>query len=88
MIETTSKQRSAIRKLKNASNHVPVFVIPGSYQKPILSGEYGGYFTKGGARIDSPNAYAKKGWSNMEYRRSTLSIAIGEYDVNKRFKNE
>lgn len=79
MIDTTSKQRTFVREQvgEGKTTCIPVFVIPASYQKPVLSGSRGGFFTSGGTRISHPSAYSKKGWSNMIYHRSTLSISVG-----------
>lgn len=44
---------------------------------PRPKGRSGGFFTMGGTRIHHPSAYAKKGWSNMQYCCSTLRIVVG-----------
>ena len=76
--ETTSAQRSQIRRIVGRSrcNNIPVVVIPGT-DKPELTGESGGWFTRGGTPIDHPSAYSRRGWSNMVYQRSTERIFVG-----------
>jgi hypothetical protein len=44
---------------------------------PKVKGESWGYYTKGGTPITYPSAYSKVGWSNMEYRHSTLEFRVG-----------
>ena len=36
-----------------------------------ITGDFCHYATRGGARIEHPRAYAKRGWSNMIYCHST-----------------
>ena len=76
--KTTSRQRSAIRAAVRRSrcNNIPVIVIPGN-DKPELTGESGGWFTRGGTPISHPSAYSRRGWSNMVYQRSTERIFVG-----------
>lgn len=75
----TPQQRTAIRSRFNLEKvtSVPVVSIPGSLMPPKLTGKRGGWFTIGGTMIYHPNAYAKKGWSNMTYRCSTRVIYVG-----------
>lgn len=75
-IDTRHKQtsRRLLRNLIGVSNNVPIVV--GDVAEPRLTGSYGGWFTKGGSIIHYPSAYAKRGRSNMVYRRSTLKITI------------
>ena len=76
--------RQKIRKSVGVKHTgVPVHIIPDSFQTPVLSGEPGGYFTYGGAKIIYPSGYSKKGWSNMYYRCSTLSISVGSEYIRK-----
>lgn len=69
-----AKDRTTIRKMFGAPNNVPV--IEADVTEPTLVGENGGWFTSGGTRIYYPNAYAKKGRSNMRYIPSTRKILI------------
>jgi hypothetical protein len=69
-----SKKRTEIRKRFSANNNVPI--IEDNVNAPKLVGESGGYFTLSGNRIYFPKAYAKKGRSNMQYKRSTLEILV------------
>lgn len=71
-----SKKRTEIRKIFGASNAVPV--LPGYVLGPVIVGESGGFFTRSGSRIAHPSAYAKKGFSSMSYRRSTVRIIVPE----------
>lgn len=66
--------RNRLRTLIGVSNNVPIIV--GDVSEPRLTGSNGGWFTKGGDPIRHPSAYAKRGRSNMIYRRSTLKITI------------
>jgi hypothetical protein len=68
--------RSQIWRNPTRSNSVPVVLVPGD-QAPILTGESGGYYTIGGTPIRHPSAYAKRGWSNMQYCTSTESVDVG-----------
>jgi hypothetical protein len=70
--------RRQIRGIFDASNHVPVKVLPGGALAPRLLGKRGGHFTRGGSRISHPSAYGRKGWSNMVYHCSTQRIVVGE----------
>jgi hypothetical protein len=68
--------RTMVRNHFGESNNVPVIIIDGD-SAPVLTGKRGGYFTRGGTRVDHPSAYSRKGWSNLVYRCSTLSITVG-----------
>lgn len=71
---THSKFRKAVREAAKANSYVPVEVVDDQdLSEPEVHGEQGGYYTKGGSPIYHPNAYAKRGWSNMEYRCSTIA---------------
>lgn len=78
-METTPKQRTKCRQYcrMGQNTSIPVQVIKGDYH-PNLIGYAGGHFTKSGDRIVHRGAYAKKGFSNMIYRTSTLRIVVGE----------
>lgn len=58
-------------------NQIPVGITE-PFQFPKLTGERGGYFTRGGVRITYPSAYGRKGRSNMVYRRDTRIITVGQ----------
>lgn len=70
------KVRRMARKAAGAAPWVPVSVVPGD-QPPKQEGSSHGYETKGGTPIAHPNAYSKKGWSNMVYRSSTIQVIVG-----------
>ncbi len=82
----SKKQLQKIRaNLRKRFGYRPTDAIPISFLdkegkdcEPELSGKSGGYFTKAGYKISKPSAYKKKGWSNMEYRKSTKVITVGE----------
>lgn len=80
MQTTSSRTRTQVRSIFGlaTSTNVRVKIIPGGAIEPKLLGRRGGHFTRGGARIHHPSAYAKCGWSNMVYRCSTLRICVGE----------
>jgi len=42
-----------------------------------ITGDFCHYATRGGARIEHPRAYAKRGWSNMIYCHSTRRKIYG-----------
>ena len=75
-------RRIAFTKVKlsfersEVDSRVPVRLVPGN-QAPELVGERGGHFTKEGTRISHPGAYAKSGWSNMEYRTDSREVVVG-----------
>lgn len=76
----TSKQRTALREsvgLRATAVHVPVIVVEGTDLPPVLFGEPGGWYTRGGKHIFHPSAYRKRGWSNATYRRSTERVYVG-----------
>ena len=75
---TPSERQKIRRSFGIKYTGVPVYVIPGSVQQPVLSGNKGGWYTSGGTPIVYPSAYSKKGWSNMVYKNSTRSISVGE----------
>lgn len=51
-------------------------VEPGD-QPPRLSGKRGGHYTLGGTPVRYPNAYARKGWSNLKYVTNSQHITVG-----------
>ena len=57
-------------------SRIPVKVVDGD-QAPVLGGESGGWYTNGGTPIAHPNAYAKHGWSNMQYRTDSRCVTVG-----------
>lgn len=75
---TTRKQVMNKLRLSKYDN-LPVHVIPGSAQPPILKGEYWHYETKTGIPIRHPSAYSKKGWSSMCYVCSSREVYVGEH---------
>lgn len=77
-MNTTPKQRTLVRSAVGLATvtSVPVRVIDGRLA-PRLVGRRGGHFTRGGTPIRYPNAYARRGRSNMIYRTSTRRIYVG-----------
>ena len=74
-----SRLRAAIRRHFSVSNQcVPIEVLDHiDLPKPNgVEGDPGGWFTRGGTPIHSPNAYAKSGWSNMTYLTDGRIITI------------
>ena len=59
------------------NNIVPVNIVDDSHG-PIVVGEAGGYFTRGGNRIMYPSAYSKVGFSNMSYHCEIRMIYVGQ----------
>lgn len=76
MSKTTIEERRAARACANAHVSCPVVVISGP-AAPKLVGESYHWETASGTRIDHPNAYAKKGWSNCFYIASSLRVVVG-----------
>ena len=79
----TKKQLATIRgKIKRLLGVRPSVMIPILFEEgdnePELHGQSGGYFTKSGNRVKHPGAYAKKGWSNLVYHKSSRSITVGD----------
>jgi hypothetical protein len=68
--------RAWLRAQALAPRHVPVYVVDGS-AAPVLTGEGYHYETRGGSRVYHPSAYAKRGWSNLVYCSSTISVEVG-----------
>ena len=54
----------------------PILVVPGD-SPPAMIGRSYGWETRTGIIIRHPTAYAKRGWSSMIYRHSTLRIEVG-----------
>lgn len=69
-----AKDRTKIRAMFNATAHVPI--IEDDVDKPTLDGKSGGWFTKGGTPISHPSVYSKKGFSDMVYEGSSLTIRV------------
>jgi hypothetical protein len=70
------------RILTNSRYNMPVDVVSGE-QSPRVTGQGYRYETRGGSPIFYPSAYSKKGWSNMVYCNSTISIEVGEEWLEK-----
>lgn len=66
----------ARKELGDRSNR-PVEVVPNCRRAPRFVGASYCWETNGGRVINYPNAYSKKGWSNMRYVPSTLRIKVG-----------
>ena len=66
----------AARKTARSSASVYVEIVEGA-AAPTLVGEGAYATTKGGTPIDTPNAYAKKGWSSMIRHASTRRVVVG-----------
>jgi len=76
LIRIASQYRAYVRAQTRAPHHVPVTVVDGT-AAPALTGESYHYETRGGRRVYHPSAYAKKGWSNLVYCPSTISVEVG-----------
>ena len=77
-MELNRKQKRAVRSAAGARPHVPVIVIPGSDAAPALMGERWHFTTASGRLILHPQAYSRRGWSNMHYCPSTLRVEVGD----------
>lgn len=77
-MELTRKVKRSIRAAAGARPHVPVVVVSGSDAAPTLKGERWHYTTASGRLILHPQAYSRRGWSNMYYCHSTLRVEVGD----------
>lgn len=72
-----------VRRSIGIGNHsVPVYIVDDTHG-PVATGESGGWYTRGGRPIRSPGAYARVGWSNMEYRCNDQTVWVGQGWINK-----
>jgi hypothetical protein len=69
------KAARAIARL-HPNDHPPVIVVGGALA-PSERGTSAHYETTGGAWIHYPNAYGRKGRSNMHYVSSTRRVEVG-----------
>lgn len=71
-------EKKAARDLArlHPNDHPPVVVIDGE-QAPSERGTSAHYETTGGTWIRYPNAYGRKGRSNMHYCASTRRVEVG-----------
>ena len=71
------KYTSIIRShLGHTAGRFPVQVMSGN-SPAVVSGEYGHWTTRGGTPVHYPQAYARKGWSNLVYHGSTIHATVG-----------
>lgn len=84
-IGTTPRQRTAARLAAGASDRYgraisayPVIVIPTGHLSPRLCGVRWHHETRGGTWVRYPSAYRRRGWSNLVYVCSTLTVYVGE----------
>ena len=59
-----------------AGSTCPIKLVDG-FGAPVVTGATYHWTTRGGSPVRYPNAYAKKGWSNLVYHRSTIQITVG-----------
>ena len=64
------------KQCKVSNNRVRIVRITGD-SAPVITGELGGHFTRGGDRIMHPTAYGRKGFGNMVYRCDSRVITVG-----------
>lgn len=77
-MEPTSAQRSRIRAMVGRrGSHYPIMIMPGA-AAPRLVGESWHFATRAGKYVRFPSAYRKRGWSNLVYVPSSLTIEVGE----------
>ena len=74
----TSLGRKYIREVVNATTSTKIVVIDGK-SRPRIKGSSSHYETNGGRMIYHPSAYAKVGWSNMNYVPSTIRVEVGRH---------
>ena len=78
-MELSKEAKRVIRAAAGARPHVPVVVVvPGSDAAPTLEGERWHFTTRSGRLILHPQAYSRRGWSNMFYSPSTLRVEVGD----------
>lgn len=68
--------RREVRKVAGAWRACEVRIVDGA-DAPSLRGESFHWETRGGRRVYHPNAYAKRGWSNLVYVCSTYRVEVG-----------
>lgn len=68
--------RRALRRAAGAGASVPI-LISSDGRDPRRSGEGYHWATRSGRRISHPGAYARRGFSNMVYCRSTRCVEAG-----------
>ena len=71
-------RRAILKSADETQSNIRIEILPGIAFAPRSVGESWHYETRGGTLIRHPNAYAKRGWSNMVYVRSTRRIIVGE----------
>jgi hypothetical protein len=79
--------RRQVRQIANADSNIPVEVVDGD-QAPKREGQGFGWETRGGTPIRHPSAYARKGWSNIVYVRSTRCVTVGREWLAKHMGRE
>ena len=84
MIETTTQaERRIARSHCDAPNNTPVVVVPGALA-PRYVGVGCHYTNRSGSQVYHPNAYARKGFSSLVYRHSTLRVEVGARWLDRR----
>lgn len=78
VVVLTRTEKRAARDLArlHPNDHPPVVVVGGALA-PTERGSSAHYETTGGTWIRYPNAYGRKGRSNMHYKHSTRRVEVG-----------
>jgi len=82
------KWETRIRKLVGMQNSKCPIVIVDGEEEPKRVGNHSYYTNKKGESIRNPNAYSKKGWSDLVYHKSTLRITVGREWLLKNLTNK
>lgn len=80
MTGLTQAQRRIARLHCGANSSCPVVIddpAAGLSPEPGITGESYHWETRGGRRVYHPSAYSRKGWSNIVYCHSTISVEVG-----------
>jgi hypothetical protein len=68
--------RRLCRQIAGTPSNCPVVLVDGA-GIPVERGEGWHYTNRSGDVVQHPGAYARKGWSSLVYRHSTLRCEVG-----------
>jgi hypothetical protein len=75
-VDDNQALRRQVREAAGESHAYPVQVVEGD-AAPRLMGDSFHWETRGGTLVSHPSAYSRKGWSNLVYCGSTLTLEVG-----------
>jgi len=76
---TSPYERTLARKAAGlgAYDRCPVELANAPTEAPHVVGGAGYYTTRAGVRVEHPNAYSRRGFSNLIHHRSTRRVLVG-----------